>query len=236
MNKIPLPKSEKELLYRCKELLAKREEFIIPPECGKGTGAPGHLLELLLGSNGSNKSIADSVGVEVKFHSSSSLLTLFHKEISGGNSSILPLVRKYGFPDKKGRLSFRHTIRQSDKFRVVQANGKIFVRSRDEACEVFWDANELLVPATDKLRKLLLIEGSVRQCDGVKYVKYISGKYLTSFKATDFLNAICGEYVLVDFDAREKSPGSSVLRNHGTKFRISVDDVSHVWGNIQTLV
>ena len=38
-----------------------------------------------------------------------------------------------------------------------------------------------------------------------------------------------GGTIKIDFDARESKPGSRGLRNHGTKFRISPDDVCRLY-------
>ena len=37
------------------------------------------------------------------------------------------------------------------------------------------------------------------------------------------------ETVKIDFDAREAKPGSRGLRNNGTKFRISPDDICRIY-------
>ena len=41
--------------------------------------------------------------------------------------------------------------------------------------------------------------------------------------------------VKIDFDAREAKPGSKGLRNHGTKFRISPDDICRIYAKKERL-
>ena len=41
--------------------------------------------------------------------------------------------------------------------------------------------------------------------------------------------------VKIDFDAREAKPGSKGLRNHGTKFRISPDDICRIYAKKEWL-
>jgi hypothetical protein len=234
-----VPKSKKELFERIATLVGTGKLLEIPPDCGKGTGAPGHFLEKLLGSDGSNKAIADTVGVEVKFHSSAGcLLTLLHKEVHGGNTAILPMVRKFGSKNKDGLLSFRCTVTDSSPFRVARSDGKVIIRPKTKKRgypEVFWYENDLLTPAVAKLRHVVLVHGQVKKDGNVRFVRYDSAQSLTDFNSTDFLNAIGGKYILVEFDTREKEAGGSVLRNHGTKLRMKVEDVEKIWKTVEII-
>jgi hypothetical protein len=227
------PKSKKELFTRLKSVLGN--EYEILPQCKGGSGAPGMMLELLLGSEGRSKNIADSVGTEIKFKTEApTLLTLFHKEIDGGSKALANFVLGYGKVDEEGRVSFRNTVRNSEIFRVVRQEGRVIVRAKnDRSKEVFWSENVLVNAASKKLNDLVLVSGSVESRNGVRFVKFNSATRLTNLKITDFLNAITGGYVVVDFDARQKEPGSKTLRNHGTKFRMKTEDIGEVWGTIQ---
>jgi len=227
------PKSKKELFGRLKNIIGN--EYEILPECKGGSGAPGRMLELLLGSEGRSKNIADSVGTEIKFKTAApTLLTLFHKEVDGGDKVLSPFVHEFGKMDDEGRISFRNTVRNSETFRVVRQSGKVIVRAKsDKEKEVSWSEDVLVNAASKKLADLVLVSGTTETRDGIKFVKFVSALRLTKLKITDFLNAIAGGYVVVDFDARQKLPGSKTLRNHGTKFRMKIDDVAEVWGMIQ---
>ena len=44
-----------------------------------------------------------------------------------------------------------------------------------------------------------------------------------------FIWEVVAGTVKIDFDAREAKPGSKGLRNHGTKFRISPDDICRIY-------
>jgi hypothetical protein len=46
-----------------------------------------------------------------------------------------------------------------------------------------------------------------------------------------FSKAIADGTFCVDFDARTQKGMGSAIRNHGTKFRIKVDDLSKVYAN-----
>jgi hypothetical protein len=85
------PKSNKELFTRLKGVLGR--EYEILAECKRWSGAPGRMLELLLSSEGRSKNIIDSVSTEIKFKTlAPTLLTLFHKEVDGGDKSLSTFV------------------------------------------------------------------------------------------------------------------------------------------------
>jgi hypothetical protein len=46
---------------------------------------------------------------------------------------------------------------------------------------------------------------------------------------TQFINAVQQGIIAVDFDARTVGGDSRALRDHGTKFRIKVDDLSYLY-------
>jgi len=94
-----------------------------------GTGAPGMLLEHLLGIESSNDDLPDASGGKIKFHGENSLLTLFHLNPTPVNV-IKALIEKHGWTDKDGRRCFRHMISGlSDRgFYVVNEGGRLIVR------------------------------------------------------------------------------------------------------------
>jgi hypothetical protein len=236
-----VPKTPKELFRRIENLIEKGEWLPVPLTSdeggGSGTGAPGKFLERLLGSEGSNKAIADNSGVEVKYHSRGNLLTLLHKEVKGGNKAMLPMVQAYGIRNDKGELSFRPEVTDTHRLRVVRTGGKIIVRPKDgKGPEVFWEERTLLNAATKKLDHVALVWGQIKQKHGIRYARYYAAQSLTEFKSTDFLDAIMGKYVLIAFDAVEKAAGGMLRKNHGTKLRMKIDkieDVKEIWGEIQ---
>ena len=50
-----------------------------------------------------------------------------------------------------------------------------------------------------------------------------------------FIGEVVAGTVKIDFDAREAKPGSKGLRNHGTKFRISPDDICRIYAKKERL-
>ena len=140
------PMSDDELFYRLRELIG-RGWIDIPDNPGYGgTGAPGILLEELLGIRGGNLDIPDAGRWELKFHSRKSLLTLFHLEAEP-RGHMRQMVRRFGWKDAQGRTSFRHTIRGSSAmgFSVSNENSRIVIRndSAPDMVQPYWTHDRL---------------------------------------------------------------------------------------------
>ena len=137
------------------------------------------------------------------------------------------MVSKYGWRDKEGRLSFRHTISgKSDRFVVVNDAGNIIVRPLAGNGPVpMWTHDTLLNVAGGKLRRLMLVssERSGRQ------VRFNRVDLYENLHLTLFIAELVNGTVAVDFDVREMKAGSKGLRNHGTKFRVSPNNVCRLY-------
>jgi len=231
------PKTKKELVKRVTALIGTEEWIEIPPTTKGGTGAVGNFLQDLLGANGSNKAIPDATGVEMKFHSGGNLLTLLHHDPEGGVESIRPMLEKYGLKRPYG-LSFRHTVTDtSPHLRVARSGGNIFIRPKDGVGpSVYWTENDFLGKATTKLSDVILVQGKTKKEGDKRLVRFDSAINLTEFKTADFLNAVGGKYVLIEFGAREQLPETSALRNRGTKLRMKLCDLNEIWGSCKPLV
>ena len=122
-------------------------------------------LEDLLGLTAGGMDIPDAVGWELKWHTDrTGLVTLFHKEPDGPDAIMRYMVRKYGWKDKQGRLSFRHTIKgRSERFKVDDSGGQLVVRRlKGNGPVPYWSHEELIAAAGAKLRRLLLVKGERR--------------------------------------------------------------------------
>ena len=200
----------------------------IPDDAGfGGTGAPGRLLERLLGVNGGNFDTPDAGRWEIKYHSGGALLTLFHLE-GRPKGHLRSIVSQFGWPDKNGRTSFRHTIRgKSDLgFYIANEPDRIVVRHESLAAtdSPFWTHDRLISAFAAKLRRLLLVHGTKRKGQ----VLYEAASFYSEPMVTSFAKAVEQGIVAVDFDARTTEGAG--LRNHGTKFRIDVANLSHLYG------
>lgn len=221
------PKTNKELFERLNTIV-RHGAYEMPQVRYSGTGGPGLYLEDLLGLTTGNKDIPDSLGWELKYYTrQTNLITLFHKEPKP-EGIVRYLVSKHGWKDAKGRLSFRHTISgRSDRFQITSNAGQIIVRAiKSNGDPVpYWTQDDILSAAGAKLRRLVLVRG-IKQGQEVIYDRV---DVFENLQLTYFIMEVVKGTVKIDFDAREMKPNSVGLRNHGTKFRVSPDDVCRLY-------
>lgn len=225
------PTTKKELFKRLVEIIQHGPYKM--PSSYKGTGGPGIYLEDLLGLTTGNKDIPDSLGWELKYYTpKTSLITLFHKE-PNPERIVRYLVSKYGWKDAQGRLSFRHTIGgKSDRFRVDSDASRITVRPlKGNGPVPYWTEDDLLSVAGGKLRRVALVRGARSK----QQVRYDRVDCFENLQLTFFVYEVVRGTVKIDFDAREMTPGSRGLRNHGTKFRVAPDDVCRLYSKKERL-
>lgn len=198
----------------------------------RGTGAPGLLLEKLLGLDGGNRDTPDGGRWEIKFHSGKALLTLFHLE-GKPRGHQKPLIQRYGWIGRGGYLSFRHTLRgESDRgFYVVNENDAISVRKRNQADANLptWSHDALVNAFVSKLRRLIVVKGRTQK----GFAIYENAVLYREPKFTAFFEAIANGFVAIDFDMRLNSSGG--VRNHGTKFRVKGEYLGQLYNSVVDL-
>ena len=128
-------------------------------------------------------------------------------------------------------MSFQHTLkaRSPRGFYVAQDGNRIVVRN-DEYPDIlppYWTEDTLVTAFAYKLRRLALVSG-VRHRKRQEFT-YKSIRLYVDAMPSRFIQAIQTGMVAIDFDVREMRPGSSALRNHGTKFRIAVANLHKIY-------
>jgi len=229
---------EAELFARMRCLLGS-DWVPIPDKPGYGgSGAAGKLLEERLGVDGGNLDLPDAGRWELKFHSGSALVTLFHLEAEP-KGHLHEIVRTFGWPDKRGRTSFRHTIHgQSDRgFRVSDENGRITLRHKDHPDIVWahWTHDKIMNAFSGKLRRLIAVKGRRKTVGGIKHVRYDSACRYWEPTISGIAEAVDRGTIAVDFDARTQERGNG-LRNHGTKFRVKAEDLHSLYTHCEEFV
>lgn len=223
---------DRQLFDRLQELLDGDPVEIPKVKPYLGTGAPGLLLEKLLGLDGGNRDTPDGGRWEIKYHSGKALLTLFHLE-GKPKGHQKPLIQKYGWIGKSGDLSFRHTLRgKSDRgFYVVNENNAITVRNKIPAGVNLpsWSHDALVNAFVSKLRRLIVVKG--RKQKGC--VAFNEAVLYREPKHTAFFESIVSGLVAIDFDMKIEKSGS--VRNHGTKFRIKGEYLGQLYNDVVDL-
>lgn len=173
------------------------------------------------------------------------MVTLLHKSPDNAPDVIRELVRTHGKRDAKGRLSFRHTVRPrtgaaGQLFSVDYRDNQIVVRLKPSragrasagAAEPRWSDQALIGAVGAKLRRLILVKGEKRTSKGARTaheVRYVQADAYEEFSLMDFVAEILRGVIVIDFDAREISPGSHPVRDHGTKFRIPPGEICRLY-------
>ena len=230
-----LPNSSKIIFDKIKEIISLGTIDI--PEQFQGSGAPGNTLEYLLNVDENNFDSPDFMDWEIKFHGGNALLTLLHKDPQP-KGIIDKMVDAFGWENDKGQLSFRHTISKESKqgFIVNDIDNKITVSNEaNEDVVPYWDHNIILNTIAAKLRRLILVSGKVNK--EKRQVVYKSAVAYWDLNMLGICNAIKDGIIYIDFDARtKKGKGTSLRRNHGTKFRIKIKDVGIIYENTQIII
>ena len=230
--KVVLPKSATASFAKIKEIIDMGWIDIPPEKEFNGNAAPGDYLEHLLGGQKNNRDSPDLADWEVKFHGGNALLTLFHKEPQP-RGIMKFMVHEHGWPDELKRISFRHTLggKSNRGFYVTNEPDRISVRHNTKYNPVpYWTHNTLLNCLGAKLRRLIVVEGEM-QTHPVKRVIYKSATAYWEFKQMGFFDALVQGKVYIDFDARTKGAPGTALRNHGTKFRININNIESIYEN-----
>ena len=199
-----------------------------------GTGAPGMLLEQLLGIEVNSSDLPDAGGWEIKFHGGKSPLTLCHKTPEP-DGAIKALIDQHGWTGSDGRRSFRHTISGGPSargFSVKEKNECLHILHA-KGPEVFWQKDDIINAVAYKLRRLVLVRG--RKADG--QVFFESAFAYSGLRITEFISIIESGKVKVDFDARYSNGkrDAGAIRDHGTKFRISVGKLSEIYKSVSEI-
>lgn len=230
-----IPKSSSSTFPIIREILSLG--WIDIPEQFQGTGAPGNTLEYLVDVEENNNDFPDLGDWELKFHGGkSSLLTLFHKdpEPRGVLNDVIDI---FGWENNEGNISFRHTLKGKSErgFYVVNENNRIYVKN-DLRPDIspYWEHNILLELMAAKLRRLIIVHGKVNKAK--RQVIYERSFAYWDVDLMNFCSAIENGNIFIDFDARTTNGRGTALRNHGTKFRIKINDIGLIYRNNQIIL
>lgn len=229
----PLPKSATTTFKVIKDIISRGWIEIPKEKTFNGNAAPGDFLEHLFEGKKNNRDSPDLNDWEIKFHGGNALITLFHKEPQPRGINTF-LVNEYGWPmegNEYGNISFRHTIsgKSNRGFYVKNDLDRVWVKHQHKDNPwPYWTHNTLLNAVGAKLRRLIVIQGDY-ELHPVKRVRYKSATAYWDVDLMGFCTALEKGIVSIDFDARTSKGPNTAIRNHGTKFRVNINNIGSLY-------
>ena len=145
------------------------------------------------------------------------------------------LIQHYGWYNDKNQKCFRHTISGITKrgFFIKNNDNRISVHNQDCPDEVlaYWPHDRITNAFVAKLRHLVVVKGERQK----NLVRYTSAHFFKEPQSSKLMDAIESGLIYIDFDAREQSLLSKALRNHGTKLRITFENLKLIYHDFEEL-
>jgi hypothetical protein len=203
----------------------------------RGPTGIGHTLEQLMGLTENNIALPDLGEVELKAHRSNSnnMITLFTFNRKAWKMKPLEAVRKYGTPDKDGRLGLYFTMslkpNSSGLFLTI---GKDTISVRHISGEVVaeWQLENLALRFEKKIPALIIVNALNEMRGDIEWFKFTRAQLLTGTSPKIIKEQIENENILVDLRLHDKGTRA---RNHGTGFRAYENKLPSLFKKIEEL-
>lgn len=194
-----------------------------------GDTGVGFTLEALLGLRPTNvRGVADllyhgePVELKTKRLTTDSMLTLFTCEPETRLLNDYDLIRRYGYPDAKGRPALKITFgaggREQHGLKLIYDPGFRAVSLVDAQTMIpqwLWPESQF----SRKLENLLFVRAEVQGKNITESFRYSEATLYRHLNPDAFAKMVAEGSILVDLRAHIK-PGKTVARNHGTGFRM----------------
>ena len=213
---------------RLRDILARREYEVPAGEEFEGSGVAGqYLAHLMRDLKASRSALPDAGAWKVEFTSRNSKLTLFDKEADSYGPSIHDIISHWGKISANGTARLRRTLcGQSEDFSVADEEGTIRIRRNGDAKVVpFWSHDSLITAFARNAGYLIHVKGSWNK--RTRVVSYESAEFLSQARTTQFISFIANGTICIEFDAYLGESGG--VRDHGTKFRIKLEDLHSLY-------
>lgn len=203
----------------------------------RGPTGVGHTFETLLGLKEDNIALPDLGEVEVKARraGSASMVTLFTYDRGCWLEKPLSAIKKYGTPDKDGRLGMYFTMSSKPN-----ASG-LYLDIDDDVAAVkhtsgtviaTWNLNTLANQFSRKLPALIVVSAiSEMRADG-EYFHFTRAQFLKDTSADIMRSQLAEGNILLDLRLHDR--GTSA-RNHGTGFRTFEDKLPLLFKDVSDL-
>lgn len=203
----------------------------------RGPTGIGQTLERLLGLPENNIALPDLGKIELKAHriNSSSLITLFTFNRKVWKMKPLEAIKKYGTPDKNGRLGLYFTMSRTPNstglFLHIESE-TISVRHVSGEIVAEWELQILAERFVKKIPALMLVSAFVEMRGDIEWFKFDRAQLLTGTSAAIIRSQILAGNILVDLRLHDKMTSA---RNHGTGFRTHEDKLPLLFKSVKDL-
>ena len=203
----------------------------------KGPTGGGMTLESLLGIVENNISLPDLDGIELKAHrdSSTNMITLFTFNRGAWIMDPLEAVKKYGSPDKNGRLGLYYTMSfapNSAGLYLFADYEAVSVRHVDGDVLVKWKFDDLEEQFKKKMPALVMAYARTEYRGDDEYFQFYKAVLLKGTTKGILRESIKNNIILIDLRLHDKG---TMARNHGTGFRILEKNLPSVFSNAEVI-
>jgi hypothetical protein len=203
----------------------------------KGPTGIGHTFEQLMGLKENNIAVPDLGKIELKAHrsSSSNMITLFTFNRKAWIMKPLEAIRKYGTPDKDGRLGLYFTMSLKPNSVGLFLNiGEDTITVQHTSGEIIatWKLDDLARQFKKKIRSMIIVYALNEMRGDIEWFKFTRAQLLRSTNPNIIKEQLESGNILVDLRLHDK--GTSA-RNHGTGFRAYENKLPFLFENIQEL-
>ena len=202
----------------------------------RGPTGIGYTLESLLEIDENNISAPDlgTFELKAKREQHTGMTTLFTFNKKAWKMPPLDAVRRYGSPDKDGRLGIYYTmdlVPNSAGLFLSVGDHSVTVRSIDGSLIAEWQLAEIARRFNAKSQNLLLVKAKVEERHRMEYFFFNRARLLSGGATASILKSQFSSGVL-RLDLRLHDLGTRA-RNHGTGFRVFENDLEHFYQSVQ---
>ncbi len=210
------------------------------PTFRSGSTGIGYTFEMLLDIPENNSPMGDFLGMEIKTHRGRDLdslstkkMNLFLKEpVWTDGLAHRERIPKYGYVDGNGRVALYSTVtsRQNShglKLSVNQDDERLDLQFRNQHV-AFWTRETLQSRLQEKLTETVFIGATTRGRGREEEFHYQTVLYCEQPSVDALLQLITSRDVMLEMRMHIREDGSA--RNHGSAFRIRLDQLPKLFG------
>ena len=202
----------------------------------RGPTGIGYTLETLLEIEENNISTPDLGEIELKAQRERhvGMTTLFTFNRKAWKMKPLDAIKKYGSPDKNGRMGMYYTMElkpNSAGLFLSVGDASVAVRSIDGSLIAEWELKEIEKRFNSKVKTVLLVKAKVEERGGVEHFWFNRARLLSGGATRSILrNQFENGQLLLDLRLHDKG---TMARNHGPGFRVHAKDLENFYQNIE---